>query len=100
MQTLIFRHQPLETDVSSISNVTKPGEGVEGDKPRVGEIPEPCPGDEETANKPCPMADTKSSVQTCPIRWRGLLTLNRHYCLHKFYINYILDHHITPVSSQ
>ena len=64
MQTLIFRHlSALETDVSYISNVTKPGEGVECDKPRVGEIPEPCPGDEETANKPCPMADTKSQ---CP----------------------------------
>ena len=89
-----FHHPALVTDVSTIYNVTKPGDGVKCDQLRDREILELR--DEETANKPCPMSDQSKRVQLDG----GLLTLNGHYCLHKFYINYIFDHLITLDSSQ
>ena len=87
---------PLVTNVTTISNVTKPGEGVKCDAARDREILEVPEMKKQLINHvKCPI----SSVQTCLIR-RGLLTLNRHYCLHKFYINYIFDNLIMPDSSQ
>ena len=90
-------HRVLVTDVTSIGNVTKPGDGVKCDQPRDREILELCPEMKKRLinHVQCPISPMSKRVQLDG----GLLTLNGHYCLHKFYINYIFDHLITLVSS-
>ena len=94
-----FHHPALVTDVSTIYNVTKPGDGVKCDQLRDREILELCCPEMKKQlinHVQCPISPMSKRVQLDG----GLLTLNGHYCLHKFYINYIFDHLITLDSSQ